>query len=142
MRTRSPRSPTVFSSTGIDYFSTQVTNGASATVTYGYGPDSNLTCVSYPNASNNTCASSVSDLGIVSYTYNSSDQLTDMYDWAGNTFYYNAYNANGQPTNLSINASAGRGGHRLRHRRERLLYRRDGVERGDNPVGLERHAQP
>ena len=33
------------------------TNGAGAVVTYAYGQNSDPTCVSYPNSSNNTCTS-------------------------------------------------------------------------------------
>ncbi|MGO8862227.1 MAG: RHS repeat-associated core domain-containing protein, partial [Acidimicrobiales bacterium] len=76
------------------------------TVTYGYNQNSDLTCVSYPNASNNTCPSPGSGLGIVTYAYdNGSNQLASMTDWAGNTFTY-GYNATGQSNSLSINSSA------------------------------------
>ena len=81
------------------------TNGAGAVVTYAYGQNSDPTCVSYPNASNNTCTSPGSGVGVVNYTYNSSNQLATITDWAGNTFAY-SYNATGQPTNLSVNSGA------------------------------------
>ena len=82
-----------------------VTNGAGAEVTYGYGQSSEPTCVSYPNASSNTCTSPGSGLGIVNYTYNSLNEPATMTDWAGNTFTY-GYNATGQHDSLSINSGA------------------------------------
>ena len=62
----------------------------------------------YPNASNNTCTSpgSAPHVGIVDYSYNSSNQLGTMTDWAGNTFNFNTYNAAGELTNLSVNSGA------------------------------------
>jgi RHS repeat-associated protein len=81
------------------------TNGAGAVVTYAYGQNSDITCVSYPNASNNTCTSPGSGVGIVDYSYNSSNQPSTMTDWAGNTLAY-SYNAAGQQSNLSVNSGA------------------------------------
>ena len=82
------------------------TNGVGSVVTYAYGQNSDLTCVSYPNAANNTCTSPGSGVGIVDYSYNSSNQLSTMTDWAGDIFAYTAYNAAGQLTNLSVNSGA------------------------------------
>jgi RHS repeat-associated protein len=74
---------------------TSTTNAAGATVTYGYDASSNLACVSYPNTANNTCTSPGSGNGVVTYTYNQTDQLTSLTDWAGDTLTF-TYNANGQ----------------------------------------------
>ena len=119
-----------------------VSNGAGNAVTYGYNQNSDLTCVSYPNASSNTCGSHSTSLGIVTYAYdNGSNQLASITDWAGNTFTY-GYNATGQPNNLSINSAAvtvatgyDNSGQRLFHRRRSsgattLLDL--GVTRGEN----------
>ena len=84
---------------------TSVTNGAGATVTYGYGQNSDETCLSYPNAANNTCTSTGSGSGIVTYGYNTANQLTSLGDWAGNTLAY-AYNPDGSVANLSANSGA------------------------------------
>jgi RHS repeat-associated protein len=72
-----------------------ITNSAGATVTYGYDANSNVACVSYPNASNNTCSSSGNPTGVVRYTYNQFDQLQSLTDWAGNTLTF-TYNADGE----------------------------------------------
>lgn len=71
------------------------TNSASATDTYGYDASSNLTCVSYPNSSGNTCSSSGTPTGVVRYSYNQGNQLTSLTDWAGDTLTF-TYNGNGQ----------------------------------------------
>ena len=84
---------------------TSVTNGAGATVTYAYGQNSDPTCISYPNASNNTCTSPGSGTGIVNYAYNQANEVTSLTDWAGNTLAY-TYNANGLVSNLSANSGA------------------------------------
>jgi RHS repeat-associated protein len=80
-------------------------NGAGATITYGYGQNSDPTCISYPNPSNNTCTATGSGMGIVTYAYNQANQPTAMSDWAGNTFAY-SYNASGSVSNLSVNTGA------------------------------------
>jgi RHS repeat-associated protein len=72
-----------------------MTNAAGATVTYAYDASSNLACVSYPNASNNTCSSSGTPTGVVRYNYNQTNQLTSLTDWAGDTLTF-FYNSNGQ----------------------------------------------
>jgi RHS repeat-associated protein len=85
---------------------TSVVNGTGATVTYGYGQNSDETCISYPNSANNTCTTSGTGLsGVVSYGYNSANQLTSLSDWAGDSLGY-TYNANGSVANLSANSSA------------------------------------
>lgn len=71
------------------------TNAAGGTVTYGYDASSNISCVSYPNASNDTCASPGSGLGVVHYSYNDADQLSSLTNWAGDTLTF-AYNGQGQ----------------------------------------------
>jgi RHS repeat-associated protein len=71
------------------------TNAAGATDTYGYDASSNLTCVSYPNTASDTCASPGTGLGIVSYAYNQTNQLTSLTDWAGDTLTF-TYNGSGQ----------------------------------------------
>lgn len=86
------------------------TNGAGATVTYGYGQNSELNCISYPNSAGNTCNPSspcptTSTNGIVCYSYNQANQMTEMTDWAGNSFDY-GYDANDSVTSLSINEGA------------------------------------
>ena len=84
---------------------TSVTNGAGAVVGYAYGQNSDPTCISYPNSSGNTCSSSGTPTGIVRYTYNQSNQVTSMTDWAGNTFNL-SYNADDSQSDLSVNSGA------------------------------------
>jgi RHS repeat-associated protein len=84
---------------------TSTVNGAGATVTYGYAQNSDENCVSYPNASNDTCTTPGTGLGVVTYGYNTANQLTSVGDWAGNTLAY-SYNANGSVSNLSANSGA------------------------------------
>jgi RHS repeat-associated protein len=74
---------------------TSETNSAGATDTYGYDAGSNLACVSYPNSSGNTCSSSGTPTGVVRYTYNQSNQLTSLTDWAGDTLTF-TYNTSGE----------------------------------------------
>jgi RHS repeat-associated protein len=71
------------------------TNAAGATVTYAYDASSNLACVSYPNTAGNTCSSSGTPTGVVRYTYNQTNQLTSLTDWAGDTLTF-TYGGNGQ----------------------------------------------
>ncbi len=71
------------------------TNAAAATVTYGYDASSNLACVSYPNSSGNTCSSTGTPTGVVRYSYNQTNQLTSLTDWAGNTLTF-TYNGHGK----------------------------------------------
>jgi RHS repeat-associated protein len=85
---------------------TSVVNGAGATVTYGYGQNSDETCISYPNSANNTCTTSGTGLsGVVNYGYNTANQLTSLTDWAGNNLAY-SYNTNGTVSSLSANSGA------------------------------------
>ena len=60
-----------------------VTNGAADAVTYGYDPDNNVTCLSYPNSGTKTCANSSSGTGLVTYTFDGAGELTKMTDWLG-----------------------------------------------------------
>jgi RHS repeat-associated protein len=61
-----------------------VKNGAGNTVTYGYDPDSNVTCLSYPNSGTKTCATASSGTGLVTYAFDGAGELTTMTDWLGN----------------------------------------------------------
>jgi RHS repeat-associated protein len=82
-----------------------MTNASDAAVTYGYGQNSDPTCVSYPNSSGNTCTSPGSGQGVATYSYNQANQLTSISDWSGNLLSY-SYNANGDPDNISINSGS------------------------------------
>jgi RHS repeat-associated protein len=62
-----------------------VKNGAGNTVTYGYDPDSNVTCLSYPNSGSTTCATASSGTGLVTYAFDGAGELSTMKDWLGNT---------------------------------------------------------
>ena len=67
-----------------------VDNGAGNTVTHKYDANGNRTCLSYPNSGSTTCLTSTSGTGLVSYQYNSANQMTQMTDWlgSGNTTSY------------------------------------------------------
>jgi RHS repeat-associated protein len=67
-----------------------VDNGASNTITYKYDANGNRTCLSYPNSGSTTCLTASSGTGLVSYQYNSANQMTQMTDWlgSGNTTSY------------------------------------------------------
>jgi RHS repeat-associated protein len=84
---------------------TSETNSAGATDTYGYDSSSNLSCVSYPNAAGHTCSSTGTPTGVVRYTYNQTNQLSSLTDWAGNTLTF-TYSGHGEQCWVSTYAPA------------------------------------
>jgi RHS repeat-associated protein len=81
-----------------------VTDGAGKVVTYGYDEDGDVTCLSYPNSSNNTCEDVGSGAGIVTYTY-SAGETTSMTDWLGNTTDF-SYDHGGSLTSTDLPSGA------------------------------------
>ncbi len=78
-----------------------VTNGANATLTYGYDSDGNLTCLSYPNSGTKNCQNSNSGTGIVTYKYDAADLMTQMTDWFGNSTSF-SYDSDFNLTNTAL----------------------------------------
>jgi len=56
-------------------------DGGSKTVTYSYDPAGNTTCLSYPNSGSTTCQNAMSGTGLVAYTYDGLNRVTQMVDW-------------------------------------------------------------
>lgn len=75
---------TTFTYDGLERLA-NVTDGAGNIVTYGYDADSNQTCLSYPNSGSTTCQNASSGTGLVSYSYDALNRVTQLSDWLGNT---------------------------------------------------------
>ncbi len=79
---------------------TSVTDENGNTVSYGYDPSSNVTCIAYPipGIANSNCGTGPSSTNsVVDYTYNASGQMATMTDWLGQTWNF-TYDANGNLT--------------------------------------------
>lgn len=72
------------------------TDGAQATVTYGYDPDGNVTCMSYPVSGAATCPAT-SGAGIVTYAYDGVGEMKSVSDWQGDTSEF-SYDPDGDET--------------------------------------------
>ena len=78
---------------------TASTNGSGKTDTWGYNTTGQLICLSYPNASGNTCSTSGAGTsspptGDLTYTYNTDGTLSSQVTWTGVTLTY-AYDCGG-----------------------------------------------
>ncbi len=78
---------------------TASTNGSGKTDTWGYNTTDQLICLSYPNASGNTCSTSGAGTsspptGDLTYTYNQDGTLSSQVTWTGVTLTY-AYDCGG-----------------------------------------------
>ena len=84
---------------------TSTTDGAGNTVSYGYDPAGNITCIAYPVIQGSSCSSAPSPSNtVVDYGYNPASEMTSMTDWLGNTTSY-TYDANGNLTTVSYPTS-------------------------------------
>jgi YD repeat-containing protein len=84
---------------------TQVQNGAGATVSYVYDLNANPTCIAYPGASQGCNFSPSSSNTVVDYTYDHDDRMSSITDWAGDVLSY-TYTHDSLPQTLSANSSA------------------------------------
>ena len=90
---------------------TSKTDGASNAETYGYSSSGQLICMSYPNTSADTCATSGAGTssppsGDITYVYNSLGQLSSIATWTGVTLTY-AYDCAGNVAWLSTGTTSG-----------------------------------
>jgi RHS repeat-associated protein len=101
-RQRNGRNSVLTSSFTYDPFSelTSTTSGASATTSYTYDLDGNVTGITYPLGSSATWA----DGNTVTYTYDHADEMTAVEDFNGNTSDV-TNNADGLPSALTLGGS-------------------------------------
>jgi YD repeat-containing protein len=86
------------------------TNGAGATDTWGYNTAGQLTCLSYPNSSGDTCSTSGAGTssppsGDLTYTYNADGTLATQATWTGVTLTY-AYDCGGSEAWVSTGTAS------------------------------------
>jgi len=80
---------------------TQVVDGNSHTVNYGYDPAGYTTCISYPVSTSQSCSSSPSSTNtVVDYTITNVGETSALADWLGQTTSY-TYNYDGDITNVA-----------------------------------------
>jgi RHS repeat-associated protein len=72
--------PTAYVYNGLEQLQS-VMNGFGNVITYGYDPAGNVTCLSYPNSGSTTCQNALSGTGLVEYSYDGLDRMSQMADW-------------------------------------------------------------